>query len=149
LLEWLTLVDEYTRECLALLVDQAVSGADKRSAPAKVLGRRAAPKRIRSDNGSQLIAEASRRWLPQQRTDLNLEASGSLHNNDYLELFNSCISRRVPGARVFQEPTGRQRESTRFRRAQNRVRPHSSLGSRPPKEFSDGREVKKNDKKDN
>jgi putative transposase len=65
-LKWLTLVDEYTRECLALHVDRAVSGADVRRVLARVVGRRGPPRRIRSDNGSEFIGEALSQWLPAQ-----------------------------------------------------------------------------------
>src|SRR5690242_5765808 len=54
-LKWLTLVDEYTRECLALYVAATVSGADVRRVLARVIGRRRAPQSIRSDNGSEFI----------------------------------------------------------------------------------------------
>jgi putative transposase len=57
-LKWLTLVDEYTRECLALHVGRSLTGADVRRVLARVIGRRGAPTRIRSDNGSEFICEA-------------------------------------------------------------------------------------------
>jgi transposase InsO family protein len=63
-LQWLTLVDEYTRECLALYVARTVNGADVRRVLARVVGRRGAPTWIRSDNGSEFIGEALRQWLP-------------------------------------------------------------------------------------
>ena len=63
-LKWLTVVDEYTRECLALYVDYAVGGADVRRVLARLIGRRGAPTRMRSDNGSEFICEALSSWLP-------------------------------------------------------------------------------------
>ena len=65
-LKWLTLVDEYTRECLALHVARTINGADVRRVLARVVGRRGAPRRLRSDNGSEFICEAVRQWLPQK-----------------------------------------------------------------------------------
>ena len=53
-LKWLTLVDEYTRECLVLHADSSITGADVRRIIARVVGRRGAPTRIRSDNGSEV-----------------------------------------------------------------------------------------------
>src|SRR5271156_2722323 len=76
-LKWLTLVDEYTRECLALRVDYALTGADVRGVLARVIGRRGAPKRIRSDNGSEFICEALRSWLPSRGTESLAVAPGS------------------------------------------------------------------------
>ncbi len=63
-LKWLTLVDEYTRECLVLHADSSITGADVRRIVARVIGRRGAPTRIRSDNGSEFICEALVNWLP-------------------------------------------------------------------------------------
>ena len=57
-LKWLTLVDEYTRECLALHVAHSVTGAEVRRVLARVIGRRGAPTRIRSDNGSEFVCAA-------------------------------------------------------------------------------------------
>jgi transposase InsO family protein len=63
-LKWLTLVDEYTRECLVLHADSSITGAAVRRIVARVIGRRGAPTRIRSDNGSEFICEALVNWLP-------------------------------------------------------------------------------------
>ena len=63
-LKWLTLVDEYTRECLVLHGATSITGADVRRIVARVIGRRGAPTRIRSDNGSEFICEALLNWLP-------------------------------------------------------------------------------------
>jgi putative transposase len=57
-LKWLTLVDEYTRECLALHAGRVVSGVDVRRVLARVVGQRGAPTRLRSDNGSEFMGEA-------------------------------------------------------------------------------------------
>jgi putative transposase len=57
-LKWLTLVDEYTRECLVLHAAGSMTGADVRRIVARVIGRRGAPTRIRSDNGSEIICDA-------------------------------------------------------------------------------------------
>ena len=57
-------MDEYTRECLVLHADNSITGADVRRIVARVIGRRGAPSRIRSDNGSEFICEALVNWLP-------------------------------------------------------------------------------------
>jgi putative transposase len=63
-LKWLTLVDEYTRECLVVYAAVSITGADARRILARVIGRRGAPTCIRSDNGSEFICEALAGWLP-------------------------------------------------------------------------------------
>jgi putative transposase len=76
-LKWLTLVDEHARECLALHAATSITGADVRRIMARVIGRREAPTRIRSDNGSEFICETLLNWLPTLGTEPILLASGS------------------------------------------------------------------------
>ena len=87
--KWLTLVDEYTRECLALQVARSMTGADVRRVLARVIGRRGAPTRIRSDNGSEFICQALVDWLPGKGTKPIPVAPGSPWENGFIESFNS------------------------------------------------------------
>ena len=88
-LQWLTLVDEYTRECLALHVAASLTGQDVRGVLARVIGRRGAPGSIRSDNGSEFICEALAGWLPAKGTEPIPVAPGSPWENGVGESFNS------------------------------------------------------------
>jgi putative transposase len=135
-LKWLTLVDEYTRECLALHVDRALTGADVRRVLARVIGRRGAPTRIRSDNGSEFICEALRRWLPQRGAEAIPVAAGSPWENGYIESFHSRFRDEFLEVEVFESVADAREKGRWFRREYNRVRPHSSLGYRTPHEFS-------------
>ena len=90
-LKWLTLVDEYTRECLVLHAGSSLSGADVRRIVARVIGRRRASTRIRSDNGSEFICEALVNWLPGKGTEPIPVASGSPWENGYIESFHSRL----------------------------------------------------------
>ena len=88
-LKWLTLVDEYTRECLVLHADSSITVADVRWIVARVIGRGGAPTRIRSDNGSEFICEALTNWLPSvgaESTRWPREAPGRM---DIWESFHS------------------------------------------------------------
>lgn len=136
-LKWLTLVDEYTRECLALHVDRAVNGADVRRVLARVVGWRGAPTRIRSDNGSEFICEALREWLPQQGTEPIQVAPGSPWENGYSESFNSRFRDEFLEVEEFENVPDAKEKGGWFKREYNTVRPHSSLGYKTPKEFSD------------
>ena len=136
-LKWLTLVDEYTRECLKLYVDRALSGADVRRVLARVVGRRGAPRRIRSDNGSEFICEALRQWLPQQGTEPIPVAPGSPWENGYSESFNGRFRDEFLETEEFEDVPDSREKGEWFRREYNHVRPHSSLGYKTPKEFSD------------
>jgi putative transposase len=137
MLKWLTLVDEYTRECLALHVGRAVSGADVRRVLARVVGRRGAPRRIRSDNGSEFIGEALRRWLPQKGTESIPVAPGSPWENGFGESFNSRFRGEFLEVEEFEGVPDAREKGGWFRREYNTVRPHSSLDYKTPKEFGD------------
>jgi putative transposase len=136
-LKWLTLVDEYTRECLALHVDRAVSGADVRRVLARVVGRRGPPRRIRSDNGSEFIGEALSQWLPAQGTEAIPVAPASPWENGFGESFNSRFRDEFLEVEEFENVPDARAKGVWFRREYNTARPHSSLGYQTPKEFSD------------
>jgi transposase InsO family protein len=136
-LKWLTLVDEYTRESLALHVAQAVTGADVRRVLARVIGRRGAPRRMRSDNGSEFICESLRGWLPQHGTEPIPVAAGSPWENGYSESFNSRFRDEFLEAELFESVPDAKEKGEWFRREYNTIRPHSSLDYKTPKQFSD------------
>ena len=80
-------MDEYTRECLALHVDESMTGADVRRISAQAIGRRGAATRLRSDNGSEFICEALVSWLPGVGTKSIPAAAGSPWEIGYIESF--------------------------------------------------------------
>jgi transposase InsO family protein len=90
-LKWLTLVDEYTRECLVLHAGASLRGADVRRIVSRVIGRRGAPTRIRSDNGSEFVCEALRRWLTGVGAEPIPVAAGRPWENGYIESFHSRL----------------------------------------------------------
>lgn len=136
-LKWLTLVDEYTRECLALHVGRLVNGADVRRVLARVVGRRGTPRRIRSDNGSEFICEALSRWLPGKGATAIPVAPGSPWENGYIESFNSRFRDEFLEVEAFESVPDAKEKGEWFRREYNTIRPHSSLGYGTPKHFSD------------
>jgi transposase InsO family protein len=135
-LKWLTLVDEYTRECLALHVDRSVTGIDARRVLARVVGQRGAPTRIRSDNGSEFICEALNQWLPEQGAKAIPVAPGSPWENGFIESFHSRFRDEFLEAEEFESVPDARGKGVWFRREYNGFRPHSSLGYKTPKEFS-------------
>jgi putative transposase len=135
-LKWLTLVDEYTRECLVLHADDSITGADVRRIVARVIGRRGAPSRIRSDNGSEFICEALVNWLPGVGAKSIPEASGSPWENGYIESFHSRLRDEFLEREEFEDVADARAKASGYRREYNAVRPHSSLGYATPKEFS-------------
>ena len=135
-LKWLTLVDEYTRECLALHAATTMTGADVRRIVARVIGRRRAPTRIRSDNGSEFICEALVGWLTGAGTESIPVAAGSPWENGYIESFHSRLRDEFLEREEFESVSDAREKGSWFRREYNAVRPHSSLGYATPKEFS-------------
>jgi transposase InsO family protein len=84
-LKWLSVVDEYTRECLALKVDRGITSEDVIDTLSELFAMRGVPKHIRSDNGPEFIAHALRRWLGQVGVDAMYIAPGSPWENGYAE----------------------------------------------------------------
>jgi putative transposase len=136
-LRWLTLVDEYTRECLALYVDSSVTGEQVRGVLAQVIARRGSPRRIRSDNGSEFICEAVRNWLPGKGAEAIAVAPGKPWENGYSESFNSRFRDEFLEAEEFESIGDAREKGEWFRREYNRERPHSSLDYKTPRQFSD------------
>jgi len=135
-LKWLTLVDEYTRECLALHAGGSLTGADVRRVVARVVGRRGAPTRIRSDNGSEFICAALVDWLPGVGAKSIPVAAASPWENGYIESFHSRLRDEFLEREEFESVADARAKATWFRREYNAIRPHSSLGYATPKEYS-------------
>jgi putative transposase len=135
-LKWLTLVDEYTRECLVLHAAASLTGAEVRRIVARVIGRRGAPTRIRSDNGSEFICAALVDWLPGVGAKSIPVAAGSPWENGYIESFHSRLRDEFLERLEFESVADARAKASWFRREYNTVRPHSSLGYATPKEFS-------------
>jgi len=141
-LKWLTLVDEYTRECLVLHAAASLTGADVRRLVARVIGRRGAPGRIRSDNGSEFICAALVDWLPGVGTEPIPVAAGRPWENGYIESFHSRLRDEFLEREEFESVADARAKGAWFRREYNAVRPHSSLGYATPREFSEACEGK-------
>jgi putative transposase len=135
-LKWLTLVDEYTRECLVLHAATSLRGADVRRLVTRVIGRRGAPTRIRSDNGSEFICTALVDWLPGVGAKSIPVAAGSPWENGYIESFHSRLRDEFLERHEFESVADARAKASWFRREYNTIRPHSSLGYATPMEFS-------------
>jgi putative transposase len=135
-LKWLSLVDEYTRECLALHVGSSMTGADVRRVLARVIGRRGAPTRIRSDNGSEFLCQVLTGWLPQTGTKAIPVAPASPWQNGFIESFHSRLRDEFLNVEEFESVSDARSKAAWWRREYNRVRPHSSLSYKTPMEFS-------------
>ena len=136
-LKWLSLVDEYTRECLALWVGTMAKGVDVRRVLARVIGWRGAPTRLRSDNGAEFIGSALAQWLPKVGTRSIPVAPAHPWENGFIESFHSRLRDEFLECHVFESVADAQNQAAWWRREYNRIRPHSALAYQTPKMFSD------------
>lgn len=134
-LKWLSIVDEYTRECLALKVDRGITAEDVIDTLAELFAMRGVPSAIRSDNGPEFVAGAIRRWLQQVGVETRYIAPGSPWENGYAESFHSRLRDEFLALEVFESLAAARKLTAAWREDYNHVRPHSSLGYVTPAEF--------------
>jgi putative transposase len=149
-LKCLSLVDEYTRECLALRMTKSVTGEWVRRVLGQVVARRGAPQRLRSDNGSEFICEVLQRWLPQGGTEPIPVAPASPWENGFIESFHSRLRDEFLDREEFESVADGQSKANAWRHVYNTVRPHSSLGYQTPAKYAahcDGAKRTKNSAK--
>jgi len=137
-LKWLTLVDEYTRENLALEVGRGMRAEEVIDVLAELFVLRGVPKHIRSDNGPEFIAAAIRRWLAYAGVEALYIEPGSPWENGYAESFNSRFRDELLDREEFENVSDARAYGTRYRLEYNHRRPHSALGYRTPAEFAAG-----------
>jgi transposase InsO family protein len=128
----LTIVDEYTRECLAIDVGRKVTSEDVLERLTDLFVRRGVPQHIRSDNGPEFTAKAVREWLGRIGVSTLFIEPGSPWENGYCESFNGKLRDELLDREVFDTLPEAKVLIERWRREYNGVRPHSSLGDRPP-----------------
>lgn len=128
----LTIVDEFTRESLMIKVARKLNSDDVIEALAELFLKRGVPKHIRSDNGSEFTASQVRCWF--DRLDLKplFITPGSPWENGYVESFNGKLRDELLRGELFYSLKEAQVLIERWRVHYNTVRPHSSLGYKPP-----------------
>lgn len=134
-LKWFTLVDEYTRECLALEVGRGMTAKAVTAVLAEVVLERGAPAHIRSDNGPEFIAKAIRAWMAGAGMETLYIDPGAPWENGYAESFNSKVRDELLNAEEFTSLLEARVLGRAWKQEYNHVRPHSSLGYRTPAEF--------------
>jgi putative transposase len=135
-LKILPIVDEFTRECLVMLVGRSLSAKDVIRALAKAASQRGMPEHLRSDNGPEFIADAVRKWLAQEGTATLYIEPGSPWENAYSESFNSRLRDELLNGELFSSEKEAVVLLEQWRRAYNEERPHSSLGYVAPAVFA-------------
>jgi transposase InsO family protein len=135
-LKWLSLVDEHTRECLALKVDRGITSEDVIDTLAELFAMRGVPESIRSDNGPEFVSRAIRSWLAKLSIDALYVAPGSPWENGYAESFHSKLVDEFLSREEFESVREARRLTVAWREDYNENRPHSSLGYLTPTEYA-------------
>ena len=136
MLKWLSLIDEHTRECLALRVDRGLTSEDVINTLADLFQTRGIPKCIRSDNGPEFVSKAIRSWLERLGIEVLYIAPGSPWENGYVESFHSKIRDEFLNRELFENLRSTQAQTETWRDDYNNHRPHSSLNYQTPAEFA-------------
>jgi putative transposase len=128
----LTVIDEYTRCCLAMLVDRKISSHDVLYCLSDLFIEHGPPEYIRSDNGPEFTAGVIRRWLAEIDVHTLFIEPGSPWENGYNESFNGKLRDELLNGEIFNTIMEAKILIEWWRKEYNTVRPHSSLGYRPP-----------------
>jgi len=128
----LNIIDEYTRECLAILVARKITNQDVIDILFNLFILRGIPEHIRSDNGPEFTAQAVRRWLNRLGVKALFIEPGSPWENGYIESFNGKMRDELLARETFTTLHEARVLIEQWRREYNQVRPHSARGYRPP-----------------
>ena len=135
-LKWLSIVDEYTRECLSLKCDRSITSEDVIDTLAELFAMRGVPQYIRSDNGPEFVAKAIQRWLEQLEVEALYIEPGSPWENGYAESFHSRFRDEFLALEEFESLATARKLTAAWKDDYNDHRPHSSLGYATPAEFA-------------
>ena len=136
-LKWLSLIDEYTRECLALEARRGMTAEEIRVILSEVAARRGGPPhRVRSDNGPEFAAEVVRSWLEASGSGALYVAPASPWQNGYAESFHGKLRDEFLDREEFESPVQAQAMGLLWKEEYNTERPHSSLGYKTPAAFA-------------
>jgi putative transposase len=128
----LAILDEFTRECLAMLVSRRITSQDVIDQLFQLFVLRGIPEHIRSDNGPEFTAHAIRKWLARIGVKTLFIEPGSPWENGYIESFNGKLRDELLNREVFTTLNEAKVLIEQWRREYNTTRPHSSLHYRPP-----------------
>ena len=128
----LTLIDEYTRECLALPVERRMGTQEVIETLSEVMLWKGIPEHLRSDNRPEFIAQQLRQWLAKLGTATLYIEPGSPRENGYCESFNGKLRDECLNGEIFYSLKEARIVIEQWRQQYNRVRPHAALGYRPP-----------------
>jgi putative transposase len=135
-LKWLSVVDEFTRECLALEAGRSMTARGVADVLIDLFKMRGVPAHVRSDNGPEFVAGTVRRLADLTGVENLYISPGSPWENGFAESFHARVRDELLNAEEFEGVRDAKEMAWRWRREYNHVRPHSSLGYVPPAAFA-------------
>jgi putative transposase len=132
----LAVVDDYTRECLALEVDTSLPGIRVARTLNQIVQQRGRPNGIVLDNGPELRGRALQSWSENEHVPLLFIDPGKPVQNAFIESFNGRLRDECLNANWFLNTADARRRIQAWRKQYNELRPHSSLGYLTPAEFA-------------
>jgi len=134
----LTVVDQFTRECLCLLADQSLTGEKVAQACEPIVRQRGAPRAITVDNGSEFTSRVMDAWAYRHGIQLDCIRPGKPVENGFIESFNGRLRDECLNVDVFFTLDDVQEKLARWRTDYNLLRPHSALHDQAPASFAAG-----------
>jgi len=132
----LAVIDDYSRECLALVADTSLSGARvARELDVIIAARGDKPKTIVSDNGTEFTSMAILQWCQETKVGWHYIAPGKPQQNGFVESFNGSFRDECLNETLFSSLTDARHHITLWKEDYNVTRPHSSLGNLTPREY--------------
>ena len=128
----LNIVDEFTHECLAIRIDRKLNSTAVIDVLSDLFILRGVPEYVRSDNGPEFVAKAVQDWIVAVGAKTAYIERGSPWENGYIESFNARLRDELLNGEIFYTLREAQIVIESWRRHYNAVRPHASLGYRPP-----------------
>ena len=135
-LKILTIMDEFTRECLHIKVSRSITASSVIDSLEWLFLTRGVPNHIRSDNGPEFIATRLVTWLRNQQVSTVFIKPGSPWENCFIERFNGTLRDELLDIHVFMNGPEAQIACEAFREEYNHIRPHSSHDYQPPSKFA-------------
>lgn len=132
----LTVMDEFTRECLAIRVEPSIGSQRVIDTLEWLFMLHGAPEYLRSDNGPEFIAKALKDWLVERGAKTLYITPGSPWENPYIESFNGTLRDQCLNMNLFGNGRQAQNVTEAWRHEYNELRPHSSLDYQTPAEFA-------------
>ena len=132
----LTVVDQYTRECLCIHADRSQTGEQVVEHMKRLVAERGAPESITTDNGSEFAGQAMDVWAHEAGVKLDFIRPGRPVENAYIESFNGRLRDECLNTEVFSNLADAREKLQCWRRDYNQTRPHSALADRTPEEFA-------------